>query len=387
MSAYRLTHLDDTTLLHDLSALVSRDRATTAQLLAHIAEVDDRRLYFAAAGSSMFAYCVRKLGLSEDATYKRIQAARAARRFPRLFADVAAGRLHLAAIVLLAPHLTTANEAELVAAAGGRPKAEIEAWLAARFAPADGAAPLPRERLVPIRVKAAGAAGAAISAGELPLARVGEGPGGEPACGPIVPVGQSEPNGPIAASQPAPGQVAAAPPTHVLMQVAITRATEAKLHRAQALLVHAVPSGQISEVLDRALDALLERLEKRRGAAPAPTKPTKPRRAVEATAPIAGTARKRTIPAAVRRAVWARDGGRCTIASADGLRCHSVRGLEFDHVVPFACGGESTAENLRLRCRPHNQFEAERAFGKEFVNRKRAARQFAERSEERVEDP
>jgi 5-methylcytosine-specific restriction endonuclease McrA len=42
-----------------------------------------------------------------------------------------------------------------------------------------------------------------------------------------------------------------------------------------------------------------------------------------------------------------------------------------DHVVPAARGGKATMENLRLRCSAHNQYEAERAFGVDFIRRKR----------------
>jgi hypothetical protein len=107
MRDYSLTHLSDAALLRDLSALAARERATTAEFLAHIAEVDARRLYVPAGFSSMHAYCVGELRLSEDAAYKRIQAARAGRQFPALFVAVSEGRLHLAAACLLAPHLTS----------------------------------------------------------------------------------------------------------------------------------------------------------------------------------------------------------------------------------------------------------------------------------------
>src|SRR6059036_331434 len=102
MSTYSLSHLSDHTLLQDLAALVAQDRATTAALLAHLAEVDARKLYLPAAYPSMFAYCVHELRLSEDAAYKRIQAARAARRFPAIFELLANGRLHLSAVGLVA---------------------------------------------------------------------------------------------------------------------------------------------------------------------------------------------------------------------------------------------------------------------------------------------
>jgi hypothetical protein len=112
MRDYRLTHLRDEVLLHDLAGLIVQDRAITATLLAHIAEVDARNLYAPAGFASMFAYCVGELRLSEDAAAKRIQAARAARRFPLLLETVAEGRLHLSGICLLAPHLTEENAAE-----------------------------------------------------------------------------------------------------------------------------------------------------------------------------------------------------------------------------------------------------------------------------------
>ncbi len=80
-----------------------------------------------------------------------------------------------------------------------------------------------------------------------------------------------------------------------------------------------------------------------------------------------GAPRSRHIPAHVKRAVYARDGGRCTFMSADGTRCDERRDLQFDHRRPFACGGEATLDNTRLLCAPHNQLEAERAFGEAHV--------------------
>ncbi|MBI5711248.1 MAG: HNH endonuclease, partial [Candidatus Eisenbacteria bacterium] len=101
MSRYSLSHLPDPVLLRELATLVARERVTTAALLAHLAEVDARRLYAPAGHPSMFSYCVHQLHLSEEAAFKRIHAARTARRFPALFAMLADGRLHLSAIVML----------------------------------------------------------------------------------------------------------------------------------------------------------------------------------------------------------------------------------------------------------------------------------------------
>jgi hypothetical protein len=134
----------------------------------------------------------------------------------------------------------------------------------------------------------------------------------------------------------------------------------------QALLSHAIPSGDISQVLDRAFDSLTEEVEKRRfGTGSGPRR----RR-------TAG--RTRYIPADVRHTVWNRDQGRCTFVGTNGHRCHSGTFLEFDHVDPRR--REDTVPGLRLRCRAHNQYEAERVFGKEFMKRKREeARRAAEK--------
>jgi len=83
--------------------------------------------------------------------------------------------------------------------------------------------------------------------------------------------------------------------------------------------------------------------------------------------------------------VWRRDGGQCTFVSDKGQRCEARSRLEFDHTDPVARGGQATVAGLRLRCRAHNQYEAERVFGTGFMQRKRnEARQLAERARERA---
>ena len=79
--------------------------------------------------------------------------------------------------------------------------------------------------------------------------------------------------------------------------------------------------------------------------------------------------RSRHVPAAVRRAVWKRDDGRCAFIGTDG-RCAERGFLEFHHVVPFADGGETTSGNLQLRCRAHNAHEAREHFGDPVVERR-----------------
>ena len=133
MNRYSLSHVGDRELDRGLACAIGQEQGATATVLAYIAESDARKRYLPAGYPSTFAYCVGELGRSEDAAYKRIKAARAARRFPAIFDAVADSRLHLSAVVLLAPHLTPENAAELLAAATHQSKSEIERLLAERF--------------------------------------------------------------------------------------------------------------------------------------------------------------------------------------------------------------------------------------------------------------
>jgi 5-methylcytosine-specific restriction endonuclease McrA len=139
-------------------------------------------------------------------------------------------------------------------------------------------------------------------------------------------------------------------PGRVRLHVTISESTLDKLRRAQELLRHASPEGDLGHVVDRAATLLVADLERRRFAAT-----DAPR------VPRATGSRSRHIPAGVRRAVVARDGGQCAFAGEVG-RCSARGFLEFHHRQPYAAGGAATVDNIELRCRQHNQFEAARYF-------------------------
>ena len=150
---------------------------------------------------------------------------------------------------------------------------------------------------------------------------------------------------------------------HVALTVTMSRATREKIRRAQELLGHTVAPEAIADVLDRALDHLIVALEKRKYGLH-----RKPR-GVRAKA----SCRARHISADVRIEVHQRDGGACTFVGDEGQRCGCRHALEYDHIAAIADGGASTVENLRLLCPAHNQLEAERRFGKGFMEQQRTA--------------
>src|SRR5882757_4562707 len=105
----RLTELSDEELISSLRAINAESHRLVARLVVHLGEVEERSLHLKAACSSMFDYCVRKLGMSESAAHRRINAARLVRRFPGLLARLERGEVHLSALVPLAKHLREAN--------------------------------------------------------------------------------------------------------------------------------------------------------------------------------------------------------------------------------------------------------------------------------------
>jgi hypothetical protein len=126
----KVESLSDTALLRSLSDLNRQSRRVEADIVAHIAEVDARRLYAREAKSSMHVYCVEVLEFTDFEAYLRITAARATRNYPELLDMLRDGRLHLTAVARLASHLTSKNWKAVLGRAAHRSKREIEELIA-----------------------------------------------------------------------------------------------------------------------------------------------------------------------------------------------------------------------------------------------------------------
>jgi len=129
-----LTRLSDNELVAQLRSLVARERDATAQIVAHLAELDTRDVHLREGYTSLFVYCRDALGLSEWEAYNRIEVARAARRFPVILDMLAEGSVNLTAGRLLAPHLTPSNQCAVLESARGMKKPQVEE-LVARLSP------------------------------------------------------------------------------------------------------------------------------------------------------------------------------------------------------------------------------------------------------------
>ncbi|MBX3213292.1 MAG: HNH endonuclease [Labilithrix sp.] len=434
-----LGRLSNEDLLARLCEDVSRGHAWQARLIAHLGEVDHRKLYVEHACPSMWDFCVRKLRMSESEAQRRIAVARAVRQFPRVLAYLERGDVHLCALYALRKHLTGDNHDELLREAVGKSTSDVELLIATRFPRSDVA-----QRVEPVAPQPS-----------LSLTEVtggGDGSGGSVA----------RPSGPEAHPRIEPLSS-----RRYRVELTVSADLKAKLDRTRDLMRHRNPTGDLETILDISLGLLLAKLERERLGTTPRSKQVRPspakegdrgspdggaatkcgggtsdggagtksgggssdggarttseaveapvralmnavssdarmnaaswghaRLATNADVPSSATVptksdsettrdqprretrtRSGTIPRATRRDVFARDGERCTYVGGDGDRCPARGYLELDHVHPKALGGVDTTENLRVRCRAHNQMYAEQIFGRSHVERRIHLRQ------------
>lgn len=474
-----LSELSDRELLAALSTLAQQERAHTVAVLTHLAEVERRGLHLTRGCSSLFAYCVQRLGFSEDVAYKRVGASRYGSRFPLALELIAQGALHLSALLLVGPQLTEENHHEWLMTVSGKSKREVEVIVATRYPKPDVASSVRRLPARPLQDLAPVALGTVADQSNATRA---------------TQVGQTQPGNLRASANQRPRVEPLSGSTYRIVFTAPV-ALKQKLDRARELCSHCVAPTDLPALFERALDLLLEHEERRRFAVHSPKgrakehigatesrssrseqepdpadlvdparrrrgsdalvsealrqdsdtlvdeaqrqdadtlvsealrqdadtsvsealwqgpdalaeQTTGPRAMVEErgsgalgieaprqdsgaladetqtldcgasivgrSASISASEFSRYVPAAVRRAVWERDGGQCTFVDDEGNRCTERRYLEIDHRVARARGGPKGIRNCRLLCKAHNQQWAKQTFGIDFVTRARS---------------
>jgi hypothetical protein len=353
-----LAAISDDDLLLRLAEILTRSRRVEKDLVAHIAEVDERRLYAREAFPSMFAYCTDALHLSESEAYLRIALARASREHPVILPMLGDGRLHLSGIALLAPHLTRENRETLLRRATHRSKRQIEELIAEVAPQKDVPAlmrRLPERRTPPVATASTlSGMGRTVAPGPVQLDDGPQGVDGPQGLGPVSSSLELAPPLPPPVVRPL------APGRYKVQFTASARLHE-KLERLRALMRSQVPDGDLGAIIEAAVTEKLERLEARRFAAT-----SHPRK--DLTRADASPA-SRHIPAPVRRAVRERDGSRCAYVDAAGRRCGERDRLEYHHLRPFGLGGDHRPENIRLMCVQHNIYLAEHDYGREAMAR------------------
>jgi len=408
--------LGDDELILTLTRCVREDRELSARLLAQLGEVDDRGLYRDQGFSSMFDYVVRALNMSESEADLRIRTARIAREFPIALEMLTRGELHMTALRLLSPVLTSSNLG-LLKEACFKSKSEVKELIAKHFPAPDVAESIRRlpQRHAPamahepqLPVLAHSEPAALASTTEQPASQATS----------YIAIHSESGLGTRLASAPASSTVAPShTPSLVLsnastnpnargvidplsegrykVQFTASQLLHDKLREARDLAFDDVPTGELAKLVECAIDLLIAHKKRQRfaqtnrprkqlvakpearptgmnvtkpstphvqpvvhersGETSCDTSPEQPAGQRSSPKREQTTSDTRYIPRALRREVYARDGGRCSFVSANGTRCSTRRDLEFHHIVPFARGGSMTLDNLSLMCRAHNE--------------------------------
>ncbi len=360
-------------MIKRLDALIQKERETTLEVIKHIIEFDRRKLYLGIGYGSLYKYCTLHLGYSEPAAMRRIKTARCVREFPEIYLMLEKNELNLTGICKLTAVLNKENSDELLKKARYKSSRQIDE-IVTRYNPSKDI----RDRVSLIMVSA--------------------NTGNENKPDKMNPEDSSTPEPPhnpedsmqqncVKFTFGADGKKLttcsnSSQQTEVLqkkykLEFTVEPECMKKIEEAKGILSKKYPSGVLlGTLLEESLDAYLdkhcpERKKKRSEKRKAKLEAKKDGRQYKTPRPGRMDAdqskHSRHIPQAVQDQVLTRDGGRCTYEGPDGVRCNSTWNLHIDHIMPYAKGGDHSIHNLRLLCAKHNHLEAERVYGREYI--------------------
>jgi hypothetical protein len=310
-----------------LSTLLRHEQGAMADFLVALADFDRRMLWRELGHSCLFYYLQRELRLSDGAAHFRKVAARLIQSFPEVVEPLREGKLCITSIVELARVMTPENREETLPRFFHMSKRQAKA-VAAAILPASV---VPRREVVTKLV---------------PEVRPAE-----------LRPDETPPSSPERGAVPAlPMKVEPLTANDSRIHITVSSQFLEKLETARRGHGHVLPGATKEQVIEAALDLLLEKQARRRAEVERPQSNPRP-------------AKPDHVTAAVKRAVWARDGGKCQWPVDGGGVCGSTTRLEIDHVVPRGKGGQSTVTNCRLTCKAHNLEAARVVYGEEVMGR------------------
>jgi hypothetical protein len=312
-----LKNLSNETLLSQTKLYVQKEREMTLQVLHLLKEVERRRLFASLGYSSLFDYVTRELGYCAASACRRIDAMRLLKELPELEEKIQDGALTLSTVARAQSFfkkesnhhktsLTLNQKSELMKQLENKSTRQVEKEL---LAIASSPETLLQEK------------------------------------------------------------VRAVTPTLSEVKFYATDELLEDLEKLKGLLAHSHPNMTTAELVSYLAQLGLRRLDPARQevkakSTPAPNESMRQNRASTDCIQTRPT-RSRYVARPIVRAVWKRDQSRCKwIDPKTGRECGSHYRLQLDHLRPFALGGKSDLNNLRLLCAQHNRYEAERIFGK-----------------------
>jgi hypothetical protein len=303
----QLTHLSDEFLASEMVRVVGDERTSTSIVLHHLREVDRRRLYSKLNYKSLFDYAVKFLKYSEDQAWRRISAMQLLKEIPQIEEKINDGALSLSTLSLAKKIFAQEAKCDSPVVRTSDEKLEVLQKLEN----------VSRREAEKILIKETGMT-----------------------VKPVESVRQL--NG-----------------EDSMVKIVLQSETIQDIETIKGWLAHSHPGIMNSELIALAVNTLRAQLNPATKAERARKIESKIAAATPKTAPAQKhrvTHRTRYIPATVRHEVWLRDGGKCT-------NCSSTYAVQYEHIIPFAKGGYSTAKNIKLLCRNCNQRSAIQQYG------------------------
>lgn len=304
----KLTALSDKILLENTKSIAAREREITLEVLHHLREVERRSLFAKLGYSSLFEYALNELRYSAASAQRRISSMRLLKELPSLEKKIEEGTLNLSTLSQAQSFFRQEKISQKSQIKNSQDKIELLKSLENK------------------------------SAREVEKVLISK---------------SSEPIKLI------PEIVRAVSQTQSEIKFLVESELLKEIEELRNLLAHSHPGASIKEILIYSVKNTLKALR------PKDMVAKKAKNLLPTLKPkVTPLKISRYIPANVKREVWARDRGECTYKNQEtGKKCACKYGLEYDHIQPYALGGESTEENLRLRCKAHNQWTAIQTFG------------------------
>ena len=340
-----LKGMSDRELINQLKKLVKQEQTLTLQIIFHLAEIERRGLYLEMAYSTLTEYCIHELGYGDSSASRRVRVAHMINRVPEVYEYLAKKQLTFSAVVQVYRVLTPENKHSLLPRLVGKSYSEIERIMA-EYLPArtiiDQAKPTLVKKLVAVESvppRASSDRAADASASQLgDLTRHSD--------------GSNAPT--IEMSTPEVKEV-----LERMFEIRFAADEELMelIQWMKSQLSHQFPKGAgYLEIFKHAIKYYKQREDL------AESKPAAPSTRAKSDS--------RYIPKSIKQKVWKRDNGRCTFVGSNGKRCNGDYLVQFDHYpIPYARGGPSTVDNLRLLCAKHNRHEALRVYGERCVEK------------------
>ncbi len=253
--------------------------------------IEQRKIFAVEGYSSLCGFLVKEMGYSEPTALKRIQVARCAIKYPRIYWYLENNKTSITALSVLAPHLNQSNNQRLLEECSGKSVSKIKEIIV-KYYPKAAVEDSVHSRISPINID------------------------------------------------------------QVNITFSASKAFAEKVEKAKAILSHKHPKARLEDIFNDALDALLQKH------APKKARHTKQ---------TSSSPQSRHLPQAIKNEVKEKYEG-CCYVSPSGVWCGEKRFPETDHIIPWAMGGKHESRNVRWLCSTHNQLEADKFFGKAWMD-------------------